>query len=163
MNLPFGRHKGLIGARCFLAAGIGAAVMGTTAACTPYSGTAPPCFPPAFSVTPAAAAPGETVTVAAPPVDCDPRYGDDARIRIVVTDERGVEAIDTTAPMTDAGEFAYTFPVPARMAVGKASVMAEPDDVDWCDDTGRNNRIQGSRMWERTSCVLPVEPLTITH
>jgi hypothetical protein len=114
-------------------------------------------------VTPAAATPGETVTVEAPEADCNPRYGENARIEVTVTDKRGVELINTTAPMTDAGAFTYTFSVPAGAAMGQAAVTAMPHNVDWCDDTGRNNRVPGAMALERASCVVPVKPLTITR
>jgi hypothetical protein len=80
---------------------------------------------------------------------------------VIVTDGNGTEVINTTSPMTDAGEFAYTFTVPAETAVGEAAVTAMPHNLDWCDDTGRNNRVKGPMNLDRTSCVMPVEPLTI--
>ncbi|MFJ5955332.1 hypothetical protein ACIQC5_05165 [Paenarthrobacter sp. NPDC092416] len=95
---------------------------------------------------------------------CDPRYGSNAAILIVVTDSAGTEVVHTTAPMTDAGAFSYTFEVPPQMAVGMASVHAVPDAVDWCDDTGRNNRVgRGDVDLERASCAMRIEPLTITN
>ncbi|TDK28313.1 hypothetical protein E2F48_03435 [Arthrobacter crusticola] len=101
------------------------------------------------------------VTVAAPEADCNPRYGKNARIQVVIADERGVEIISTTAPMTDAGAFTFTFRVPAQMAVGEAAVTATPHKVDWCDDTGTNNRVQGAADLERASCAERRKPLTI--
>ncbi|VXB29938.1 hypothetical protein ARTHRO9AX_150136 [Arthrobacter sp. 9AX] len=64
--------------------------------------------------------------------------------------------------MTDAGQFTYTFTVSVETAVGEAEVTAFPDNIDWCDDTGRNNRAEGAGKLERASCVTPVETLTIT-
>ena len=104
------------------------------------------------------------MTVTAPEAVCDPRYGANARIQVIVTDKSGIEVIDATAPMTDAGGFTYTFRVPAQVAVGEAAVTAMPYNIDWCDDTGRNNRVRGEPMTlERVSCATPVEPLNITR
>jgi hypothetical protein len=103
------------------------------------------------------------VTVSAPAATCDPRYGPNAYVQVTVTDEGGAETINTTAPMTDAGEFAYTFTVPAGMAVGTAEVTAMPHNIDWCDDTGMNNRAKGTLQLELASCVRPVETLTVTR
>lgn len=103
------------------------------------------------------------VTVEAPPADCDPRYGTNAQIQVSVTDNSGAEVINTTAPMTDSGEFTYTFTVPADVAAGEAAVTAMPHDIDWCDDTGRNNRAEGTTNFIRAACAMPVETLTITR
>jgi hypothetical protein len=103
------------------------------------------------------------VTVAAQDTDCNPRYGANARIQISVTDSSETEVVNTTSAMNDGGGFSYTFVVPARTAPGKATVTAVPYNVDWCDDTGRNNRVAGAAVvqLQRASCVLPVKPLTI--
>jgi hypothetical protein len=109
---------------------------------------------------------GETVTVTAPDAECDPRYGKDARIHVIVTDARGTKVLDTTAPMNDAGGFTYAFDVPLHTAAGAATVTAMPYDVDWCDDTGRNNRVAASGLavkLDRASCAQPVRLLTITN
>jgi hypothetical protein len=103
------------------------------------------------------------VTIAAPDADCNPRYGANARIQISVADSSGVKVVNTTSTMNDGGGFSYTFVVPARTASGLAAVTAMPYRVDWCDDTGRNNRVAGAAVvqLQRASCVLPVKPLTI--
>lgn len=103
------------------------------------------------------------MTVAAPASDCNPRYGVNARIQVSVTDKSGTEVISATAPMTDAGEFTYTFTVPAEIAAGEATVTAMPHNIDWCDDTGRNNRAEGAESFELASCATPVEALIITR
>ena len=103
------------------------------------------------------------MTVAAPAAGCNPRYGSNAQIQVGVTDESGAKVIDTTAPMTDSGEFTYTFTVPADIAVGVATVTAMPYRIDWCDDTGRNNRVGGTVPFELASCAKPQEQLTITR
>ncbi|MFP3460863.1 hypothetical protein R5O87_08460 [Arthrobacter globiformis] len=114
-------------------------------------------------MSPSAAKPGETVTVQAQDADCNPRYGANARIQISVTDSSGAKVVNTTSAMNDGGGFTYAFVVPARAARGKAAVTAVPYNIDWCDDTGRNNRVAGPAvvLLERVSCVLPVKPLTI--
>ncbi|MFE4541268.1 hypothetical protein [Arthrobacter sp. NPDC056727] len=144
-------------------ASAGALVMMAAAGCAPSSPGAPPCFPPAFSVSPSVARPGESVTVTAPDAGCNPRYGGNARIQISVTDSSGAKVINTTSAMNDGGGFAYTFTVPARAVPGQAAVTAVPYNIDWCDDTGRNNRVAGAAvvLFERASCVMPVKPLTI--
>jgi hypothetical protein len=151
----------------FFALVFGAALIAPAGACSSRfpdeaTGGGPPCLPPSYSVSPSSARPGEKVTVAAPAADCNPRYGGNARIAVGVTDARGNKVINATAPMTDSGEFTYTFTVPAEIAVGQATVTAMPHNIDWCDDTGRNNRAEGHVNFERASCAEPVKPLTIT-
>lgn len=131
------------------------------ASTTPGDG-APPCFPPAFSVAPSSAKPGDRVTLTAPDADCDPRYGANARIQVTMTDAAGAEVFTATAPMNDGGSFSYAFDVPAGTADGEAAITAMPFNIDWCDDTGRNNRVAGAAVTlERVSCVIPTKPLTI--
>ncbi|MEE2523453.1 hypothetical protein V1639_10300 [Pseudarthrobacter sp. J75] len=37
-----------------------------------------------------------------------------------------------------------------------------PHNLDWCDDTGKNNRVAGSAGGlQRISCAMPVKPLQI--
>ena len=126
----------------------------------------PPCFPPAFSVAPSSAKPGDRVTVMAPDAACNPRYGGNAQIQVTMTDAAGVEVLTATAPMNDDGGFGYGFDVPAGTAAGEATITAMPFNIDWCDDTGRNNRVAGAGAavtLERVSCVRPPGPLTITR
>lgn len=121
------------------------------------------CMPPDYSVAPNSAARGETVSVAAPEATCNPRYGQDAQVEITVIDAHGKDVIHLIAPMEDSGKFSSTFVVPQNASAGDASVIAVPYDVDWCDDTGKNNRVDGALKIVRTSCVLPSEPLSITN
>lgn len=122
----------------------------------------PPCLPPEFSASPASATVGDQVTVAADDSECNPRYGQGASIKITVTDSAGNQVIDTTAPMNDAGGFTYTFNVPASTAPGAGSIAAYPEGIDWCDDTGRNNRAQNdARTFTRVSCVMPQASITV--
>lgn len=107
---------------------------------------------------------GEQVTVTAPDADCNPRFGQNALIHVTVTDATGVKVLDATAPMNDAGGFAYAFDVPVQAAVGDAAITATPYNVDWCDDTGKNNRADGAAVvLERASCVMRMKPITLTR
>ena len=134
-----------------------------SAGCGASVGGAPPCLPPEHTVSPSSAKPGDSVTVSAPDAKCDPRYGEDAVISIVFIDAAGVEVLNTTAPMADAGGFNFTAEVPLNSAPGVMAVNAMPHGVDWCDDTGKNNRVsKGELPLERASCVLPTKPLNIT-
>ena len=45
--------------------------------------------------------------------------------------------------MNDAGGFSYAFEVPAGTSAGEAVITAMPFNIDWCDDTGSNNRVTG--------------------
>lgn len=104
------------------------------------------------------------VTVSAPEAKCNPRYGPNAQVRVVLTDASGEDVLNTMAPMTDAGGFVVTIEVPLLAAPGVMAVKAEPYGVDWCDDTGTNNRAnQGEAELERASCAEPTKPLTITR
>jgi hypothetical protein len=140
------------------------ALTGSLTACgSPADGNGEaPCFPPTFSVNPTSATPGAEVTVTAPDADCNPRYGAEARIQVTVTDAANVEVLNATAPMNDAGGFAFAFRVPDSAAAGDATVVAIPYNLDWCDDTGRNNRAAGiGATLQRVSCAIPVKPLSI--
>ncbi|PNI09876.1 hypothetical protein CXX84_04420 [Arthrobacter sp. AFG7.2] len=103
------------------------------------------------------------MTVAAAGAGCNPRYGANAQVQVSVTDESGAEVINAMTSMTDSGEFTYSFIVPAEIAVGEATVTAMPHNIDWCDDTGRNNRAGGAVQLELASCAKPEKPLTITR
>lgn len=146
----------------FLAAAV---ACGALAACSGYPLEPPPCFPPKYSVEPGTARPGEQVSVSARDADCNPAYGQDAKIEVSLTDAAGREIFKETGPMNDDGGFSFSFKVPAGMKPGKAGVTAVPYRLDWCDDTGTNNRLYrqgaGDRGIARTSCVMPVVPLMI--
>ena len=132
------------------------------AGCSASSQGEPPCFPPKFSANPSSVRTGEEVTVSASDAQCNPRYGENARIKITVTDFSGGKVIDTTAPMNDAGGFTYTFRVPPEAAAGEGSIAAYPNDIDWCDDTGRNNRADAEApAFTLVSCAMPQKPITI--
>lgn len=140
------------------ATGVGAVLAG----CSPALRGAPPCMPPDYSVSPSTVEPGGTVTIQAQESDCNPRYGQDARVQVTVTDAGGTDLLRTTAPMSDAGGFTYSFNVPPEAKSGMAAVEAYPYGVDWCDDTGQNNRVSGAGpSMVRASCAARIENLTI--
>ncbi len=126
------------------------------------------CMPPPFTVSPAAAAPGGSLTVSAKDAKCNPAYGGSAQVQLQVTDGSGEVVVDTLAPMNDAGGFSAVLTVPDSAVPGQGAVVAYPHNVDWCDDTGRNNRLGGTGAAgpaaggiQRASCILPTQPLTI--
>ena len=163
MGMPRTSHHTLTQrSAAILAAGLSGSCIALTG-CSTFGPGAPPCMPPTHSVSPSTVEIGETVTVHAQDVECDPRYGGSAEIQVIVTDSLGRKIIDTTAPMNDAGGFSYSFEVPEEAATGKAAVEAYPHNVDWCDDTGRNNRVSEADVsLQRVSCAARIEPLTIT-
>lgn len=127
------------------------------------------CMPPPFSLSTDTARPGEAITVSADDATCNPRYGDDARIQLEIMDASGSKVVDTTAPMNDAGGFSTVVVLPETAVPGQGSVSAYPYNLDWCDDTGKNNRVHGaarvghggSSEILRVSCVMPTRPLTV--
>jgi hypothetical protein len=121
----------------------------------------PPCMPPAYIVTPSEAAPGDRVTVSAPETTCDARYGRDAQVKVTVRDAGGAEVLDELAPMTDDGGFSFVFTVPLAAAPGEAAVVAYPYNLDWCDDTGVNNRAAAPQTLVLVSCAERMVPLVI--
>lgn len=132
-------------------------------ACSPIFESRP-CQPPQYSLSQDTVSPGGSVTVSADDATCDPRYGDNAQIQVEVVDSFGAKIVETLAPMNDAGGFRAVITLPAAAVPGQVSVAAYPYNLDWCDDTGKNNRVgRGAPSgFERASCVLPSMPLTIT-
>lgn len=122
----------------------------------------PPCMPPAFTVTPSEAKPGAEVTVSASDTVCTARYGQNAQVYVELLDAYGTSVLEELAPMNDDGGFTLVFTVPAGMSPGKAAVTAYPYNVDWCDDTGVNNRADaGPRTLTQVSCAQRLVPLVI--
>jgi hypothetical protein len=68
---------------------------------------------------------------------------------------------DTGTNFSIALAFAYSFDVPDQMAIGDAAVTAMPYNIDWCVDTGRNNRAGSTVKSKAASCAKPVESLSI--
>lgn len=128
-------------------------------------GDTQPCMPPQFSLSKDTAGPGESITVKAPDATCNPRYGGNAQIQLEVYDGSGAKIVDALAPMNDAGGFSTALDLPATAVPGQGMVTAYPYNLDWCDDTGRNNRVGRAAATdvERVSCVMPSVPLIITE
>ncbi|MDR7159427.1 hypothetical protein [Arthrobacter sp. BE255] len=122
----------------------------------------PPCMPPAYTVTPSEVRPGAEVTVRAPDTTCGARYGRDAQVQVTVRDAARAVVLEALAPMTDDGGFTFVFTVPPATAPGEAAVMAYPYNLDWCDDTGVNNRAgAGDRTLVLVSCAERSVPLVV--
>lgn len=119
------------------------------------------CMPPHFTISPASAPAGSEVVIAAPSALCNPAYGAQAEIELEITDATGARILHTTAPMKDDGEFSYRYTIDAKAAPGVAQVVAYPHELDWCDDTGENNRLKGQSEIQRTSCVIPTRELLV--
>ncbi|MDQ0923767.1 hypothetical protein QF038_002275 [Pseudarthrobacter sp. W1I19] len=148
--------------RAILVAAIGVFLVAASSACRASWQDEPPCFPPDYAVSPSSAKPGDIVAVGADDALCNPRYGQDALIQVTVTDAAGQNVIKETAPMNDAGGFSFRFVLPQQTSAGEASVEAVPYALDWCDDTGRNNRVAHPSGLQRASCAARTEPLTVT-
>lgn len=121
----------------------------------------PPCMPPSFSTSVSEARAGDLVIISAPAAACNPSYGTDAKVGISISTDFGEKLLDTKAPMEDSGAFEYSYRIPKTAKLGVLSVSAAPANVDWCDDTGTNNRLTNESDIERTSCMIPVKQLAI--
>ncbi len=148
--------------RTTLVAATGVFLVAASSACRSSWQDEPPCLPPDYAVSPSSAKPGDSITVHAEDARCNPRYGQDALVQVTVTDAAGRNVIRETAPMNDAGGFSFRFVLPQRASAGEASVEAVPYALDWCDDTGRNNRMAHPSGLQRASCAARTEPLTVT-
>ena len=136
-----------------------------TIASDPSPGYTGPCLPPPFTLSSATVKPGGTVTVTANDSTCHPRYGQEAQIEISVMNVKMVEIFHGLGPMSDDGGFTFELALPRTVEPGEATVTARPYDLDWCDDTGGNNRLNGAESpdpdLERVDCINPVQPLRI--
>jgi hypothetical protein len=123
----------------------------------------PACMPPPYVITPDQVRAGGTVGIDAGEADCDPTYGDAAQVEVFVTTVDGGRILQELAPMTDAGGFSTEVVVPLGTPPGGYLVSAYPYDVDWCDDTGVNNRLSraaGDGL-VRASCAAAGLPLVV--
>lgn len=118
-------------------------------------------MPPAYILATAVVAPGGTLRISAPAATCKPRYGEDARVRIDLVNTRREVLLTELAAMSDAGAFTHALEIPATLKPGTYGISAAPDGVDWCDDTGRNNRLENPGFGDtglrvvRTACAVP--------
>ena len=151
------------GARVLLSAACGAGLL-AAAGCTAPIHTVPlhtsaPCMPPAYTLDATAVAPGQTLGISAPAATCNPSYGKDARVGIELVDDRQQVVLSTLAPMADDGSFAFDLRIPEGTTPGAYGIIAMPYGLDWCDDTGSNNRLDGAEApgWSavRVSCAQP--------
>ncbi|MFJ3958260.1 hypothetical protein [Arthrobacter sp. NPDC090010] len=141
---------------------LGLAFFGWSMAASPRN-FSPPCGPPAYHLSQDTVHAGESIGVAAPDADCEPRYAGQAQVEIRLLDKSHHQLTRLLAPMNDRGGFTATLDLPATLPVGDYTVSAMPHDVDWCDDTGRNNRVAGSLgSASSASCAEPAARLTIT-
>lgn len=71
--------------------------------------------------------------------------------------------------MSDAGTFAYALRIPDGTTPGDYGITAMPDGLDWCDDTGKNNRLDSAAIGiegiaaVRASCAIPRVGFHITE
>lgn len=128
----------------------------------------PPCPPPAYSLSAESVTAGGTLRVSAPEATCNPSYGNNAQIEIQLVDSKHKVIETKLAPMTDTGSFNYQLTVPSTLRAGTYSISALPHDLDWCDDTGVNNRLKKSSIQNssvvvvRASCVTPFKDFKVT-
>ena len=148
-------------ARVLLSGAFGASLMVAFAGCTAPVHTSAPCMPPAYTLDSPAVAPGETLRISAPAATCNPGYGKEAQVRIEVVNDRQQVVLTELAPMSDAGAFTHDLRIPGGTEPGAYGITALPDELDWCDDTGRNNRLGGTGIGiegfaaARASCAVP--------
>lgn len=152
----------------FLTVSVLSAVLLLGAGCSPegvWQRDSQPCMPPPLSLSADMASPGDPVTISANDATCNPRYGAAAQVKVEVFDSFGNMVLDRKAPMNDAGGFSYRFEVPDSAVPGTWLVSAAPHDLDWCDDTGKNNRVGRAPSIEniqRVSCAMRALELGVT-
>lgn len=136
--------------------------------CSALSHSPGPCLPPKYTLDSTLVAPGGTLRVSAPDATCNPRYGEDAKVRIDLVNERQEVLLSEISPMSDAGAFTHTLAIPDALRPGTYDISATPDGVDWCDDTGQNNRLENPGFEStgmavvRASCGIPYVHLRVT-
>lgn len=155
------------------ALGIGTVVLGlclSLGACdngTLGVSNSPPCNPPAYSLSAESVTAGGTLRISAPEATCNPSYGNNAQIEIQLVDSKHKVIETKLAPMTDTGSFNYQLTVPSTLRAGTYSISALPHDLDWCDDTGVNNRLKNSNIQNsgvvivRASCITPFKEFKV--
>lgn len=125
------------------------------------------CMPPPYTISPERVEAGGTVGISAGDADCDPSYGDSAQVEIIIMTSGSERVLRTLAPLKDAGGFSAEVVVPADAEPGDYLVSAYPYAVDWCGDTGGNNRLsQGGGRTDtvglvRASCAATGVPLVV--
>lgn len=139
------------------------AAVGLIIAFTFYAGPGRPgrgCDQPPWELASTIAAPGEAVLVSADgSTSCNPLYGWQASIEIILYDEYGQPLQTVEAPMTSRGAFSADLVIPGELQPGQYAVSAHPRQRDTCDDT---NATTTEEQLVRTSCALIIKTLTIT-
>jgi hypothetical protein len=154
LSLPAGCARALLVAAS-------AAILTGVSGCSIITGSSGPCMPPAYTLDSTVIAPGGTLRISAPDAPCNPRYGEDAKVRIDLVNGHQEVEFTELAPMSDAGAFTHSLEIPASLKPGTYGISAVPDGVDWCDDTGRNNRLENPGFGDtglgvvRSSCAVP--------
>ncbi|GAA1498393.1 hypothetical protein GCM10009628_33970 [Paeniglutamicibacter kerguelensis] len=140
---------------------LGGGMLLATTACIPQYFGSRPCMPPDYVVAPSSLRAGEDLKISAPDATCDPRYGERAQIQIELLNGQNEVLLTKLAPMGDAGSFEHTLRIPATTKPGSYSISASPFNVDWCDDTGKNNRLENPGFGQsgvievRAACATP--------
>lgn len=148
-------------ARVLLSGAFGAGLVLAVAGCAAPIHTSDPCMPPAYTLESPVAAPGETLGISAPGATCNPGYGKDAQVRIELVDNQQQVVSTELAPMSDDGAFTHDLRIPGGTTPGSYGITAIPDGMDWCDDTGRDNRLCVADLGvngisaARASCAVP--------
>ncbi|NKG19527.1 hypothetical protein [Paeniglutamicibacter terrestris] len=125
-------------------------------------------MPPPYKLSSQSVRAGSSVSISAPDATCNPRYGTNAQVHIELLDSNSQILSTALSPMSDAGAFSYSLVVPTASKTGHYWVSATPFVPDWCDDTGKNNRVEsaGQRAplldLDRVSCALPLLELVVT-
>ena len=146
---------------------LGSAMLLGTTACIPQYLGSQPCMPPEYAVGPSSLRAGAELKISAPDASCDPRYGERAQIQIELLNDRNEVLLTELVPMGDAGSFEYALRIPAGTKPGDYSISATPYGVDWCDDTGRNNRIENPGFGQsglaviRVACATPYKAFRV--
>lgn len=146
---------------------LGGGMLLSTTACIPQYFGGQPCMPPNYTLDPSNVRAGSDLKISAPDATCNPRYGERAQIQIELLNGRNEVVLTELAPMNDAGSFEHTLRIPATTKPGSYSISATPYGVDWCDDTGRNNRIENPGFGQsgmaviRVACATPYVPFRV--
>ncbi|MCI0155371.1 hypothetical protein KNO15_01500 [Leifsonia shinshuensis] len=92
------------------------------------------CLPRPLRLTPASAAPGDTITVASGPADCDLGYHDGTTytMRIVLPHH---QSPDTIVPVGVDGRFTARLTIPPEFPTGDAWVTVDGSPFDRCGDS----------------------------
>ena len=127
-----------------------------------------PCMPPGYMLGSLVVAPGRDIA----------RFGSGSHVQSAPwrgsksTDRSGRRPqevlLSELAPMSDEGSFSHVLDIPATLKPGSYGSSAAPDSVDWCDDTGHNNRVENPGFRDsglsavRAACATPHVAVRVT-